>query len=155
MDTIEKRFHKSDSIVFQYTVIQCPLDTPESIKNPTFIRKIVHIFASKNVTWNQISKEIHTLGADSINRPYAILSTCMVEYPDFVVALGVSGAIKIISSISKKYHEKLRPKPYAYLLATDNFAKEMVAWRDFYEYENACNLEGVSVIKKMIDFWPI
>ncbi len=78
----------------------------------------------------------------------------MVDYPDFVVALTLTGFLNIINSLlesSSKINNT--PREYIYFNQVDDFAKEMVALRDEAEYERSLP-KGYAMDKSPSDFWP-
>lgn len=121
-----KRFHNSDSIIYTYNEVEYPY---QDTKNPTFKRTCVRVHAAKNVTWQQIAEEIHSLRKDSFTSPYSVLTTCTVDYPDFVVALTLKGCLKIINSCLEAAID-VKPREYGYFDQVDCFAKEMITIRD-------------------------
>jgi hypothetical protein len=96
------------------------------------------------VTWEQISEEIHTLrkrlGSEQQAKgpflPAPILKTCMVDYPEFVVAMTLTGVVNIINIfINDMSKRESSPKEYLYFDAVDAFAKDCVRRRDSAEAE--------------------
>lgn len=154
-NTKRKRFHKSDSTIFQFITIQLPFNS-ENTRQENLFRELVFVHAADGVHWQDISKEIHRLREDVKNGvPLGsghILQTVMVDYPDFVVALTLGGAISIIEDLIKSLDNQV-PHPYKYFKQVDTFAKEMVAQRDKYKWE-ASLPKGDHPIKDLHYFWP-
>lgn len=144
-----KRFHKSDALLYQYNRIEYPFDP----KNLIYARSMVQLHASPEVIWKDISNEIHTLckSKDISGLQYKVLTTIMVDCEDFVVGLSLQGAMNIIRSLAEKTGSaKNVPYEYMYFETVDNFAKEMVAYRDFLDYQKLSH----SPKKTLADFWP-
>lgn len=143
---MDKRFHKSDSVLYQYSIIKYPLEKP----HPTFLRQIVMVHATDGVKWQEIATEIHDLRKRSPVSGSPILMTMMVDYPEFVVALTLEGAVKIIKQLCEK---NPLPSEYSWFEQVDTFAKEMVASRDHRTYVKSLN--GSKEEKTVRDFWPL
>lgn len=142
---MEKRFHKSDAIIYTYNSVEYPI--PKS--NPEFTRKMVLLHASEGVTWQDIVHEIHSYRKKPELSPDKVLLTVMADYPEFVVALTLDGCIKIVKDLAK-----LNPLPseYAWFEQVDGFAKEMIAQRDYLNY--VMSLDGKPIQKQPQDFIP-
>jgi len=149
-----KRFHKSDALVYTYNTVELPLN-----KNISLSLEFCLVHAAKDVKWKDITKEIHGLRETSqspiLGNSSPVLQTVMVDYPDFVVALTLDGAVKIIENQIEARRTPWIPHPYKYFSQVDDFAKEMVAQRDRYEWEQSILKNGIKSTPKVLsDFWP-
>lgn len=127
-----KRFHKSDSTLFCFNMIDYPLN----LNGMYLTREYVAVHASDNVTWQEIAQEIHTARKGPSPDLY-FLKTCMVDYADFVVSLTLNGALKIVMDLVESNTNKV-PKEYLYFDQVDSFAKEMIEERDFCKHVIDC-----------------
>lgn len=119
-----KNFHKSDSLLYEYDTVVDHFGS-----SPTFIRKVVGMHASPNVTWQDIVAEVHGVRKNTYGRylSNSCLLTCTVERPDFVVSLSYNGCMQIVNRFIERSD---LPREFAYFEAVDQLAKEMVASRD-------------------------
>lgn len=127
----EKRFHRSNGLLYQYNIIY--KDTAlDFSQDATFLRRVVVLHASIAVSPEDIIKEFQDI-EDKIERSVSlgislsyfdpIMRTIMVEHEDFFVALTYSGFKRMALDVNKNLFLLKREK-------IERFAKEMCDARD-------------------------
>lgn len=155
MTPSQKLFFKSDFGVFQYDLVDCP---PKYGSLVGFTSKYIYLHASKNSTWQDIAQEINDLNKKHSQDPAGhplFLYTCLIDHPQFMVALTLEGANGIIKSFMTCDDTPLE-FPYnihEYLSVVDQFAKDMVARRDLITYASSLP-DGKPCDKALKDFLP-
>lgn len=100
-----KRFHKSDTLIYEYSEVYIPL--PHYSEGWTIKRSLKHVHASPQVTWAEIAAEARSYLTTSLgkspNNP--VLLTCVVDYPEFIVGLTCQGFHRLIGPFSGLYSD--------------------------------------------------
>ncbi len=137
-----KRFHQSDTLLYQYNVIDSLTARND---DPDLMRHCIPMQASPGVTWQKIVAEVNERRTriDAGNPP---LFTIMRETEDFYVALTLRGFVKIAEGLPMYSRA-----PYEEVLG--QLAKEMVTTRDYENYVSSLK-PGAVRTKKFSDFWP-
>ncbi len=129
-----KRFHKSESILYQYNLIQYPI--PD--KDVNFKRTVVRLSAAPGVTREDIASEFKSQVSDPMNylnfqdRPMMTLS---VDTPDFVVAMTTNSVDRLIKAMMKKERKFALPghalsEADLFIKKLYDFADEMIYYRE-------------------------
>lgn len=139
-----KRFHRSDSLIYQYTVVD--IDSLKNSDIPTLLRYCVKIVATPGVTWQSMANTVKEIRRN-ISPSNPPLFCCMVEHEEFYVALTYDGFIRMMEEGLQKYN-----LGYTYDEGIERLAKELTAARDFADWENT--REPMDRSKKFMDFWP-
>lgn len=151
---VTKRFHRSDTLVYEYSVIDMH-DLRESARSnySNVSRHCVKLQAAPGVTWQEIAEMVNELNrkvfdhTEDRNPP---LMCCRTETVDFIVALTLKGYLKVCENMPS--YGRI---PYEELV--ENLAKEMVAIRDFEEWHNRENWKQGDTNyrpRKFSEFWP-
>jgi len=120
----QKRFHRSDRLFYEFLTID--LDNDGNPVVPFNIKKsYYHVHASNGVSWQDIRDEILQPQEGTLD---PVLKTVTVDYPEFVVSLTLSAALKYIDD---KIMGGNRAERYSlFLKGVEPFCKELISIRD-------------------------
>lgn len=138
--TGRKRFHRSDTLRYEYSTVETPVD----LKQMSFVRQHIDLAASLGVTWQDIVEEFYFLNG-RLDLQNSILTTCITENEDCLVALTYRGFQK--AAENQLGYGKMSYKELITLLS-----KNLVALRDYNEYIKNNNMEMSE--KSYFDFYP-
>lgn len=127
-----KRFHKSNSILYQYNQVQYPL----CVGDQTFVRKCVRITAAPNIGREDIVSEFKSHVTDlmyPVNFQYRTMMTLYTETPDFIVAMSTHYVEKLIKGMMENERNRegsLLAEAELFTKKLYDFADEMIYYRD-------------------------
>lgn len=143
-DFYVKRFHISDTLTYEYKVVQLPLSENSEYK---LHQEIEYLYASPSVTWKDIFDEYKAktecVWTEPVQKPF--LSHCTVTNEQFVIALSVSGFSKVVQSMPMYGH-------CTYDELVEDLAKQLITHRDYEGYRRITPFEERTL--KFKDFWP-
>lgn len=150
-----KRFHRSDALVYCFNEVELPFLKEGPDNYNTFFRQTRLVYASKDVTWQDVAAEVlHKMNIindarytriQSIETENQLLLTCAVEYDEFIVALTLGGFKKVLEGLPSF-------GPYSYKEQVEDLAMELVAQRDYELYRWLTPHDQQT--KSFGDFWP-
>lgn len=140
-----KRFHKSDSLIYQYDLM--------NVHDKRVIRSVVTLTASENVTWRDIYEEFQALYSTS-NPKSEPMRTCTTDTEHFIVSLTFAGFINAMVELDKRGN-KNTDLDVKFREQAETVAKELVTQRDYNNYLKWTMNEGNRFLaKKWSDFYP-
>ncbi len=148
-----KRFHRSDSLTYEYNTIALTQRLSEGYTeglhpDPQHIdRRSVNIHAAAHVSWQGIVLEWEYISQrkDHPQGDNPIMESVLLDTPDFAVALTLRGFTKLVETMPSYGRSD-------YEYNVELVAKELIAQRDYTEYCKRTPYNQQT--KKFRDFMP-